>query len=333
MTTLGQTSADTSGVSLDRKTLKRLMRRSDRLGLQYLAVWAVFLTATGSLVHLSMGTWWVVPAMMAFGTVLTVPAYAMSHECSHATPFRTRWLNEAVFWLTSLIYIQTPTFRRYSHARHHSYTWIRSRDTQIPFELPLTLRWWLLEISDLGQYAYDFRQFFRNACGAYSDVAREVTPPAALPRIKWEARAFLAVYLGGAAAAVATGALWPVYYLVIPRLFGGVAMQLFTVIQHAEMQADEPDLRKSTRSFTTNRLGRFLYMNMNHHVEHHLYPLVPFHAQPALNAVLGEQLPTPDKGLFRTNGAVLGAVLRRTFGRSAETEAAEKTVAAAETAG
>ena len=61
--------------------------------------------------------------------------------------------------------------------------------------------------------------------------------------------------------------------------------------------------------------GRFLYANMHHHVEHHLYPTVPFHALPKLNAEIAHHLPAPDRGVIRTNLEVLGAVVRRSLKR------------------
>ncbi len=311
------TTPETSGVHLDKKTLKRLMRRSDRPGLTYLGLWALFLVGGGGLVHAALGTWWIVPAMVLYGSLLSVPAYALSHECAHGTAFRTRWLNEAVLWATSLVYLEGPHFRRYAHARHHTYTWMRGLDAQMPFNTPLTLKGWLLEISDFPQYVYDATHLVRNAFGRLHPEVRDFTPESEWPKLVWEARIFLAVYLG-VAAAVAAGQLWPLVYLVVPRLVGGVAIQVFTVIQHAEMEENNPDLRKSTRSFTTNRLGNFLYVNMSFHVEHHLYPTVPFHAMRALNAELRGQLPAPDRGLFPTNWRVLSAVIGRAVRRPRE---------------
>ena len=77
-----------------------------------------------------------------------------------------------------------------------------------------------------------------------------------------------------------------------------------------------PSILESTRSFGTSRIGRFLYLNMNHHIEHHLYPQVPFYALPALHEALKEQLPKPDPGFWRTNLEVLSVVLRRSLGRN-----------------
>ena len=84
------TNAASSGVSIDRKVLKALAKRSDRSGLVYLAQWAVSLTVTGFGVRLALGTWWVWPAMLVYGIFLSVPAYAFSHETAHGTAFRTR---------------------------------------------------------------------------------------------------------------------------------------------------------------------------------------------------------------------------------------------------
>ena len=120
MSGIRATTPESSGVAIGRKTLKQLSRRGDRPGLVYLGLWALALGAGGAAVHFALGTWAIVPAMILYGSVLTVPAYSLSHECAHGTAFRGRRLNEAVFWVTSLIYVQGPHFRRYAHARHHT---------------------------------------------------------------------------------------------------------------------------------------------------------------------------------------------------------------------
>ena len=48
MTETPVTDADSSGVRVDKKVLKRLMRRSDRPGLAYLGLWAVFPSGSGA---------------------------------------------------------------------------------------------------------------------------------------------------------------------------------------------------------------------------------------------------------------------------------------------
>ncbi|MDH3388295.1 MAG: fatty acid desaturase [Gammaproteobacteria bacterium] len=309
-----RTNAESSGLEVERNTLKALMRRSDRPGLIWLAKWLLLMVVSGYALHLSFGSLWVVPAMIWYGFALVLPTYSLSHECAHGTAFRMRWLNELMFWLSSLVYIEEPLHRRYAHATHHTYTSIDRLDGQMVFANAYTFPVWLREVSGLGQYLYEFPLLFRNAMGRFSDEVRRYTPANELPRLKWNARAFLLIYIGGGLAAWIFAAHWVWWYIVIPRLVGGPLMIAVTLIQHAESDVDVYDLKQSTRSVRTNPLGEFLYLNMNYHIEHHAHSGVPFFALPELNRQLRERLPEPDPGIIHTNLEVLWVVLKRSLG-------------------
>ena len=117
------TNVTSSGVEIDKKLGKQLMKRSDRPGLIWLAQWIVLLILSAYAMYRSMDTAWFIPMLFFYGTMIALPAYALSHECAHGTAFRTRWINETLFWISSLIYYEEPYYRRYAHARHHTYTW------------------------------------------------------------------------------------------------------------------------------------------------------------------------------------------------------------------
>ena len=55
---------------------------------------------------------------------------------------------------------------------------------------------------------------------------------------------------------------------------------------------------------------------MNYHVEHHLYPQIPFYALPNLNKEIRDQLPKEDKGFLKTNLEVLIIVIKRSLGKN-----------------
>ncbi|MDD9979829.1 MAG: fatty acid desaturase [Gammaproteobacteria bacterium] len=315
MRTTTPTNAASSGVTLDRKMLKSIARRSDRPGLVYLVQWSAGLALTGAGVWAALGTPWIWPAMFVHGVLLTVPAYAFSHETAHGTAFRTRWLNEAVLWITSLIYMEEPLHRRYTHTNHHTFTWHVGKDSQMPFDTPMAFGGWLAEISGFSLLRFHLRVMGQLAAGRPSDTMKSVAPAGELPRMVRNARIFLAVY-AGVGAVLAAGVLWPLWFLVLPRVLGAPVMLLFTLLQHVEMEENSPSILDSTRSFRTTWLGSFLYMNMNNHVEHHLYPQVPFYALPALRDSVAGQVPAPDPGFFRTNWEVLTVVIRRSLGRN-----------------
>lgn len=309
------TNAASSGVVIDRILSKQLMKRSDRPGLIWLAQWIALLLASGYLLYLSQSSPWFIPMLVIYGTFITLPAYALSHECAHGTAFRSRWINESLFWISSLIYFEEPLHRRYAHARHHTYTWINGLDAQMPYKTPMTFRGWLLEISGIGYFLFSLNALLVSASGRFSDNIREFTPHSELPRLMWGARLFLSFYLL-LAAAIALGSDFLWWYLVLPRIVGGPVTFLYTLIQHVDMAEDQMDLRHSTRSFKTSALSRFLYMNMNFHIEHHMYPTVPFHAIPALNRAIEDQLPRPDPGFVLTNYRILKAIIARSRGKA-----------------
>ena len=308
------TNAASTGIRIDRKRLKSLARRSDAPGLTYLAAWGVALGVTGSLIWLALGTLYVWPAMFVHGVVMSVPAYSLSHETAHGTAFRTRRLNEAVFWITSLLYGEEPLHRRYTHTNHHTHTWYVGLDSQMPFDTPLDFKGWLYDVSGLSLHRFQLRVLWQLATGRYTALMREVSPEAELPKMTRNARIFCLVYLG-MAASIAAGYAWLLWFYVLPRLIGGPIMLMFNIIQHAEMQENSPSIVESTRTFRTNRVGRFLYLNMNNHVEHHLYPQVPFYSLPRLHEAVADQTPKPDPGFWRTNLDLLSVVVRRSLGR------------------
>jgi len=309
------TNADSSGISVERARLKALMRRSDRPGILHLLYWAGLLVATGSLVWLSLGTPWVWPALFLYGSTMCVPAMALSHEAGHGTAFRSRWLNETVMWATSLIFLQVPLQRRISHTMHHTRTWYAGEDCEMPEELPMKFGAWLTEISGFLLLRYQILMLFQLATRRYPTLLLEITSKNNLTKMTSGARIFLTVY-ATVAALIFSGQTWLLWFLVLPRLLGMPVMQLFIILQHAEAEANTPSILQSTRSFNTGRLGRFLYLNMNYHVEHHLYPQVPFFALPDLSGEIRNEIPEPDPGFFQTNLEVLSVVTRRSLGKN-----------------
>ncbi len=308
------TDAASSGITLDRKTLKALCRRSDLPGLIYLGKWVLALVISGYGVYLALGTTWVWLAALIYGTVLSVPVYAMSHETAHGTAFRSRWLNETVMWICALLYLEEPLHRRYTHTNHHTYTWHVGKDSQIS-DIPMTFPIWLDEVSGFGLIRSHFRILTQLAAARYTETMKSVIPADEFPRLRRNAWYFLGFYVA-IGVAIGLGATWLWWFLVLPTLLGRTVMLLFTVIQHVEMAENSPSILNSTRSCKSSPIASFLYLNMENHVEHHLYPQVPFFALPALHRELKDQLPTPDPGFWRTNIEVLSVVIRRSLGRS-----------------
>ena len=81
-------------------------------------------------------------------------------------------------------------------------------------------------------------------------------------------------------------------------------------MQHAGLRSNTWDHRKSTRTFICGPiLGWLLYFNMQYHVEHHLFPQVPFYNLPKLHEAIKDQLhpanPSFISGLIETIPAII----------------------------
>jgi len=292
---------------IERAALKGLMQRSNWQGLYFLAIWAGLLLVTGLAIHASRGTWWIAPAVIVYGMVLGF-AYAPSHECAHGTAFRTRWLNEAVLWLSSFVWGESPTHRRFAHSHHHSYTWHWKVDAQMGYSNPVALRTYLGDVIGLLEFWPRLKLTLRHASGRILERERTYLPALEVPKVVREARILLAGYLALLAWAL-IGRTWdPLLYFFIPRFAGAFGEFAFITTQHMVMNQNVYDHRQNSRSMTNSWLSRMLYWNMNYHIEHHLYPSVPFHALPALNAAIRDQLPAPSPGLLAAHAEILRTI-------------------------
>ena len=63
--------------------------------------------------------------------------------------------------------------------------------------------------------------------------------------------------------------------------------------QHIGLAEDVLDHRLNSRTVYMNPIFRFLYWNMNYHVEHHIFPTVPYHALPKLHEAIKADCPAP----------------------------------------
>jgi fatty acid desaturase len=293
---------------IDRATLKGLMKRTDGPGLCFLAVWGALLLAAGWAIHAAGDTLWLIPAVVAYGMVLGF-AYAPSHECAHGTAFRTRWLNEAVLWGSSFVWGEAPTHRRFAHSHHHTHTWHWKVDAQMGYTNPVGLRTWFGDVIGLLEFWPRAKLMVRHATGRILERERVYLPAGQERIVVREARVLMAGYLGLLAWAVIGQSWAPLLYFFIPRFAGAFAVYAFITTQHMAMAQDVQDHRLCTRSMRNGWLSRVLYWNMNYHIEHHIYPSVPFHALPALNAAIRPQLPEPSPGLIAAHVEIVRVIL------------------------
>ena len=294
-----------------RARLKQLLKRSNGRTLRDTAIWLALFLVTGGAGAALWGSWWAVPFFAAYGVLWGSSSDSRWHECGHYTAFETRWMNDLVYHLASFMILREPTVWRRSHQRHHTDTIIVGRDPELPAPRPPNLRTVALSFLGLPQLRVYVRRLARHAAGRIGPEERSFIPEEDFAKVHWEARAHIAAYLGVAALAAATESALPFLYVGLPSLYGAWLYVLTGLTQHAGLAEDVLDHRLNTRTVYMNPVVRFLYWNMNYHVEHHMFPMVPFHALPALHEEMKSDTPRPYAGFLEAYREIVPTLVRQ----------------------
>lgn len=273
---------------IDPPELRALSRRSDRIGLTWLAGHLGLILSLCLLVvalRRSGHPWASVPAMAALG-VAWVALFTPLHETTHRTPFESQRLNRAVGYFCGFALWLPPEGFRLFHMAHHRHTRDPVRDPELIGVSPLTIGGYLWRLSGLPYWRAQATLIGQAACGR---VREPWVPEAARPRVVAESRAFLGGYAAIAAGAAILGSPWPVWLYLLPVLLGQPALRAVLMAEHGGLPRVS-DRLVNTRTTRAGWIATRLFWNANYHAEHHLAPGVPFHALPRLHALLRPRL-------------------------------------------
>ena len=109
----------------------------------------------------------------------------------------------------------------------------------------------------------------------------------------------------------ATQSVLPLLFIGLPTFHGSWVHSMLSAMQHAGLVEDMPDHRLNTRTVYLNPLLRFIYANMNHHIEHHMFPTVPHCSLPALHEEIKSDCPAPYCGLLEAYREMIPALRRQ----------------------
>jgi fatty acid desaturase len=307
----GLAAAEWYSCAIPRKDLKVLMRRRDWPALRDTIIWFSALLGTGYIAWLSWGTWWAIPAFALYGTLYASPADSRWHECGHGTAFKTPWLNELVYQIAAFMVMRQPTPWRWSHTRHHTDTIIVGRDPEINAPRPPNIAAILLNVYNLS---FGFRELGRmlvHCIGRLTAEERDFIPSSEHWKVFLVARIWCAVHVAVIAWSIAIGSILPVMFVGLPSFYGAWLHLVFNLTQHAGLAEDVLDHRLNTRTVYLNPIFQFIYWNMNYHIEHHMFPMVPYYSLPALHQAIRADLPPPYRGLWDTYREIVPTLWRQ----------------------
>lgn len=310
---------------VDKAVMSGLMRKSDARGFAQVIPQLALYAATGTLAFLAYqnihpANWHrAVPvlllALFFHGTFASFFGGTACHELCHKTPFKTPFWNELFLTIYAFLSWFDPVSYRVSHVKHHQVTVHHDQDGEVV--LPNGLNMYGIKfvlsaiICDPMALPRMLGKWVRAARGDLSEGIWSFTPgwiatilPDGNEKLRREHRRWARVLVFGhlflAILFVASGH----WILIVIVTFGCQYSSWLQILcgapQHAGMTPDVPDFRLCCRTYTCGWFPAFLYWNMQYHVEHHMFPAVPFYNLPRLRRTIGHDLPPAPHGLLAT---------------------------------
>jgi len=303
---------------VDKELMNELMQRSDWQGFRQAVGHLGLLTLTGGLSYfvfslLNPSTWaWAAPLLLAtlfaHGTVASFIGGHAVHELCHKTPFRSAFWND--FFLKVYAFIGWSDylgFRR-SHIKHHQFTVHRCCDGEVvlPLKYPLSdWQFWLRLVAWHPMDTYNlWKTFYRRARGHVDGDWLQYVLPEENATLRRQHRNWARLVLIGHGVLATTFILSGHWFMIVVFTLCSQYCHWLSFLtgapQHFGLSPDVPDFRLCCRTYTCSRLVAFLYWNMQYHIEHHMFPAVPFFNLPKLHKLIEHELPPTPHGLWQT---------------------------------
>ena len=281
--------------SLSTETRKALTLRPAGQGLWHLVGHGGAILLLGAAIAAGVPGW---GALLPLQGVLIVFLFTLEHECTHKTPFASDRLCDTVGAISGALILNPFQWFRYFHLAHHRWT-NRPGDPELASPKPETRAEWLWHVSGIPLWIGSIRLILRLALGRERPA---FLPDRARPRAEREARLLLGFY-----ALALLSLLWSPLVLwlwLVPILLGQPFLRLYLLAEHGDCP-QVADMFDNTRTTFTTRAMRFIAWNMPYHVEHHVFPAVPFDRLPALHALVRDHLRVTAPGYVAFSRAYL----------------------------
>jgi len=307
----GLASATWYSSPMPRDQFRALLERRNGPAVRDTLLWFALLFGTGYWGYLWWGSGWAVIPFAIYGILYASSSDSRWHESSHGTAFKSDWMNNALYEIASFMVFRESTCWRWSHSRHHSDTIIVGRDPEIAVPRPVDLWGVFLAFFAIRSTRNEFGEMLLHAVGKMKPDEKTYIPESEYGTVFFKARIYLLIYAGVIGLAIYQQSILPLMYIGLPTLYGSWLMVVFGLTQHAGLAENVLDHRLNCRTVYMNPIFRYLYWNMNYHVEHHMFPLVPYHAVPKLHALVKEDMPKPYNGLWEAYREIIPALFKQ----------------------
>ena len=293
---------------ISREDVIELSRRSNPKGLLRLGGFLALLAGFGAGAYFAIGTAFVIPAFFLYGTLYCFLNHVM-HETHHRTPFKSLWINETVHWVSAFAHGAEPVFDRWAHTQHHTYTYFPDKDPEFVTGRPIRIGKVLAPLFGIG--IIKPLPIIKRALGIIDDDVVEMVPRAHWKKMIWSSRFWILGYAAIIGSSLYFWTILPLVYTLFARFYGALIPSLLNNTQHIGLETNTYDHRLCTRNVRVHPVMSYIYWDMQYHIEHHMFPAVPFHALKKLHGKVKDRLPEPYPNMWAVYKEMLDTVRRQ----------------------
>lgn len=284
--------------------IARLSARSDAMGWRALLfTWGVI-----GLTFVALARWphpltWLVALIILGGRQLSLAI--MMHDAAHGTLFKTRWLNEVLadYACGSAVGVDIRRYRQH-HLVHHGKTGTeadtdRSLSAPFPASRASLARKFLRDLSGISGLKREYGLLLMHLGVLRWTVASDVV---VLPQQGRTWRHYLAdgvrnMWKPVALHLILFGALWAAGHPALYLAWLGAYLTTYSLFMRIRSMAEHActeqttDMLRNTRTTRAGPLARATVapLRVNHHIEHHLMPAVPYFRLPEMHRMLRQR--------------------------------------------
>ena len=301
-------------IKLNPALLRELTRRQDGRPMRDMLIWLGLMAGFASFTIYLWGSWWAIMPLYVYAVLYSTGSQSREHETGHGTAFKTKAYNQFFFELTSFMVLRESFLRIKSHDTHHQHTILTDKDPEIVTPAPPNIRALILNLFMVERAIKGLAELSVHALNRLTakdrQSGRSRLPDGALVK----ARLWVAI-LAAIFAFSLYFTTWLPLMLIgpLPMMFGGTLRHLFALSQHVGLAQNVYDHRMNTRTIYLGPVLGFLYMNMQYHLEHHLYPNVPYYHLPALHNAIKDKCPPAYDGLLPVFAEMLPVLWRQRY--------------------
>jgi fatty acid desaturase len=229
-----------------------------------------------------------------------------THEAVHGTLCHNRVLNDVCGALCAFPVLQTCRAYRVLHLKHHTHL----GDSGDPDHYQNYTRWtWMVFIMNWLRLLIGYPVYI-----------------SAIPILGWRQgtsqdrlwiAAEICVLLSLVAVILSSGVsfVWMIHGWLIPMLLINTMVNIRGMSQHTLLE-NASDAVQGTRTILTRPIVRFFMCNENYHLEHHVYPGIPWYSLPKAHQSLQKSLKAAGAPYIRSYAAFVWEFLIHSLRRS-----------------